>query len=111
MSYEGGHDCSDWEGKQYASSRCGTHPVGGKAANGFGLHDMLGNVWEWVQDWDGAYPGGSVTDPKGPSRGSSRVFRGGSWLSDARHCRASYRSYDPPGDRGNGLGFRLLRTH
>ena len=70
VRYEGGHDCSGWDEKQYSSDRCGPHPVGGKAPNGLGLHDMLGNVWEWVQDRYGAYPGGAVTDPRGPSAGS-----------------------------------------
>ena len=87
-----------------------THPVGQKAPNAWGLHDMLGNVYEWVGDWYGDYPGGSVTDPQGPTSGSGRVVRGGSWIYDARYCRASFRSTVSPGDRFNFLGFRLLRT-
>ena len=87
-----------------------THPVGRKAPNAFGLHDMLGNVWEWVEDWAGAYPGGAVTDPRGPGSGSRRVIRGGGWGSIARGCRASFRGNGSPGSRGSTLGFRLLRT-
>ena len=87
-----------------------THPVGRKAANAFGLHDMLGNVREWVGDWKGDYPGGTVTDPSGPRSGSNRVFRGGGWLFIARICRSAYRNGYSPGYRNDILGFRLLRT-
>ena len=82
-------------------------PVGRKEPNAWGLHDMLGNVYEWVEDWYGEYPGGSVTDPAGPSSGSNRVLRGGGWNYGARDCRSSVRYFDSPGDRD--LGFRLLR--
>ena len=87
-----------------------THPVGRKAPNAWGLHDMLGNVWEWTQDWLANYPGGSVTDPRGPGSGSDRVYRGGCWKSNARYSRASIRGRYPPGGRFWDLGFRLLRT-
>ena len=87
-----------------------THPVGGKAPNAFGLHDMMGNVWEWVGDRYGDYPGGRVTDPRGPASGSYRVIRGGGWYGGARICRSACRSGYSPGYRINPLGFRLLRT-
>ena len=86
------------------------HPVGQKAPNAWGLHDMLGNVWEWVEDWYDSYPGGAVTDPRGPGSGSHRVHRGGGWLINAGYCRSSNRNYDTPGDRFFNRGFRLLRT-
>jgi formylglycine-generating enzyme required for sulfatase activity len=85
------------------------HPVGQKPPNAWGLHDMHGNVWEWVQDWyDGNYYGRSPsTDPRGPSSGSSRVYRGGSWIYDAAYCRSANRYSYWPDYRYDNLGFRL----
>jgi formylglycine-generating enzyme required for sulfatase activity len=87
-----------------------THPVGQKNPNAWGMYDLHGNVWEWVQDWYGKYTTDTVTDPQGPSSGSLRVFRGGSWRNGARDCRSAHRYYAAPGNRRGTLGFRLLRT-
>ena len=87
-----------------------THPVGQKRPNAWGVHDMLGNVWEWTGDWYRAYPSGPVTDPGGPGSGSLRVIRGGSWGNDARSVRSADRGTGSSGARGSDLGFRLVRT-
>ncbi|MBI4604138.1 MAG: SUMF1/EgtB/PvdO family nonheme iron enzyme [Planctomycetes bacterium] len=84
-----------------------TVAVGSFPPNAWGLHDMHGNVWEWCEDWYGAYPQGEVTDPRGPSSGVSRVLRGGSWDSDPRNCRSANRYRIEPGFRNDGIGFRL----
>jgi formylglycine-generating enzyme required for sulfatase activity len=68
---------------------------------------MYGNVWEWVRDWYGNYSSSSVTDPKGPSSGSSRVSRGGCWYADAEYCRSASRYNFAPVARCNNIGFRL----
>lgn len=87
-----------------------THPVGQLKPNAWGLYDMHGNVWEWVQDWYAGYSAEAVPDPQGPSSGSHRVLRGCSWYSGALYCRSAFRNSDAPEDRLNNLGFRLLRT-
>ena len=84
-----------------------SQPVGGKRPNPWGLYDMHGNVWEWVQDWFDGYDARPVTDPKGPFIGSYRVLRGGSWSSYAEHCRSGSRYYYAPVNRSHSLGFRL----
>jgi formylglycine-generating enzyme required for sulfatase activity len=88
-----------------------TRPVGGRAANGFGLHDMAGNVREWVGDWySGSYYASSpLEDPQGPSSGSSRVWRGGSWNSSTYNVRSSYRNNNAPATSNSSLGFRVAR--
>ena len=110
VTYASGRDCSKFEETQYEVGRCGTHPVGLKRGNAWGLYDMLGSVWEWTGDWYGAYPSGMVTDPRGPSTGSDRVARGGGWRGLARVVRSADRSYASPGDRSHDIGFRLVRT-
>ena len=89
-----------------------TSPVGSFAANAFGLHDVHGNVWEWVQDcWNWSYDG-APGDGSAWERGncSLRVLRGGSWNYDPRYLRAASRDWFGAWDRYGYVGFRVART-
>jgi len=100
-----------WFGEDY--SKGSTYPVGEKEANPWGVHDMLGNVWEWVEDdWHEDY----VDAPRdgsawiGDPRADRRVVRGGSWFVPRIYARCAFRGLDLPGNHGGGLGFRVVRV-
>ena len=88
-----------------------THRVGRKAPNAWGLHDMLGHLWEWCHDYYGSYGSDAVIDPMGPHTGTGRVLRGGCWGNDAQGVRAASRGANVPSNRSPRVGFRLSRDH
>jgi formylglycine-generating enzyme required for sulfatase activity len=82
-----------------------------KLDNAWGMHDMHGNVWEWVSDWyEASYPAESATDPRGAKSGSQRVCRGGSYSYDANSARSAFRSPWTPTGQADDVGFRLVRV-
>jgi formylglycine-generating enzyme required for sulfatase activity len=99
-----------WFGEDFTSG--GSHPVGRKPANPWGLHDIHGNAWEWVQDRyaDGYGTSAPQVDPSGPSTGSGREVRGGSWHSTAGGWRSAFRKEYAPDYRGISIGFRVAMT-
>jgi formylglycine-generating enzyme required for sulfatase activity len=89
-----------------------THEVGKLKENIWGVHDTLGNVWEWCEDWyDKDYFASSPkVEPAGPSSGDKKVTRGGSFASGPEDCSSSMRGSDPPTHKGPNIGFRLVMT-
>ena len=114
--YNGSTDDSTVGNLAWYGSCCGgnsgsqTHAVGGKAANGFGLYDMLGNVREWVNDWYDTYPSSAQTNPTGPVSATYRVIRGGAWGHNWIYVRSSNRSQRSPNITDFYVGFRVART-
>ena len=94
-------------GWNYDNSGSATHPVGQKNPNELGLYDMSGNVWEWCSDRKGHYTNAAQTNPKGPSLGDTRIYRGGGWADDAACCRVAYRNNSFQNYKRNHLGLRL----
>jgi formylglycine-generating enzyme required for sulfatase activity len=114
----GAHMANIWQGRfpvknSVEDGHAGTAPVDAFPPNGHGLHNVAGNVWEWCADWwTTDHPAGTLRDPRGPSSGSAKVMRGGSYLCHASYCnryRVAARTRNELGSTGGNTGFRCAR--
>ena len=120
LTPDGQHRCNIWQGtfpreNLAEDGYAGTAPVDVYQANGFGLHNVVGNTWEWCQDWFSPdhHARASLDNPQGPPKGHARVIRGGSYLCHDSYCfryRVSARSSVPPDTSTGHLGFRIARS-
>jgi formylglycine-generating enzyme required for sulfatase activity len=111
--YSGSNNINDvaWYGA-FAGGNSGetTHRVGLKQPNELGIYDMSGNVYECCSDWYGVYSDEDQTDPQGPTVGSNRMIRGGSFVHGAQYCRVTYRHQCDPSVTARNMGFRVARS-
>ncbi|WP_051752326.1 formylglycine-generating enzyme family protein [Streptosporangium amethystogenes] len=116
LTPRGQHRCNIWQGRfpthnTGADGHLGTAPVKSYRPNGYGLHNMVGNAWEWCADWFGTdHLSRPLEDPRGPGTGTSRVIRGGSYLCHDSYCnryRVAARSSNTPDSSSGNTGFRL----
>jgi formylglycine-generating enzyme required for sulfatase activity len=112
-TYVGGDSIDDLERTAWYRNNAGSelHIVASKnAPNGWGLHDVSGNAWEWVWDYYAQLPSSSATDPTGPENGEMKVWRGGSKFTEAPRTRLGFRWRNPPHTRARDLGIRIARS-